>query len=54
MLAIRVTDQIEKIIDLIMKYFFYLGKFDAKDLVYYFQKLGIKLELEEASQLVGK
>jgi len=31
-----------------------LGKFDAKDLVYYFQKLGIKLDLEEANRLVEK
>ncbi|CAF0941266.1 unnamed protein product [Rotaria sordida] len=30
------------------------GKFDAKDLVYYFQKLGIKLDLGEANRLVGK
>jgi len=32
----------------------HLGKFDAKDLVYYFQKLGIKLDLEEANRLVEK
>ena len=31
-----------------------LGKFDAKDLVYYFQKLGIQLDLDEADRLVGK
>jgi solute carrier family 25 phosphate transporter 23/24/25/41 len=30
------------------------GKFDAKDLVYYFQKLGIQLDLDEADRLVGK
>ncbi|CAM4779663.1 unnamed protein product [Rotaria magnacalcarata] len=30
------------------------GKFDATDLVYYFQKLGITLELEEAERLVKK
>jgi hypothetical protein len=30
------------------------GKFDAKDLVYYFQKLGIPLDLDEADRLVGK
>jgi hypothetical protein len=31
-----------------------LGKFDAEDLVFYFQKLGIKLELDEAKKLVEK
>ncbi len=31
-----------------------LGKFDAEDLVFYFKKLGIKLELEEAKKLVEK
>ncbi len=30
------------------------GKFDAEDLVFYFQKLGIKLELDEAKKLVEK
>ena len=33
---------------------YYLGKFDAKDLVFYFKKLGIKLDLEEAKKLVEK
>ncbi|CAF0877977.1 unnamed protein product [Adineta steineri] len=30
------------------------GKFDAKDLVYYFQKFGIKVDLDEANKLVKK
>jgi len=37
-----------------IKFCFYLGKFDSRDLVYYFKKLGIKLELEEANRLVEK
>jgi len=56
MLVITVNNQ-----ENIKKYFihyrngvFYSGKFDAKDLAYYFQKLGIQLELEEANRLVGK
>jgi hypothetical protein len=32
----------------------FLGKFDAEDLVFYFKKLGIKLELAEAKKLVEK
>lgn len=31
-----------------------LGKFDAEDLLFYFHKLGIKVELEEAKKLVEK
>ena len=33
---------------------FILGKFDAKDLVYYFRKFRIKLDLQEAEKLVEK
>ena len=32
----------------------HLGKFDAKDLMYYFGKLGIQLDLQEAKRLVKK
>ena len=32
----------------------FVGKFDAEDLLFYFQKLGIKLELSEANKLVEK
>lgn len=31
-----------------------LGKFDATDLVYYFRKLRIHLDLDEANRLVAK
>ena len=31
-----------------------LGKFNATDLVYYFRKLGIKIDLDEADRLVEK
>lgn len=31
-----------------------LGKFDAEDLVFYFKRLGIKVDLEEATKLVEK
>ena len=32
----------------------FVGKFDAEDLLFYFQKLGINLELNEAKKLVEK
>ena len=31
-----------------------LGKFDAKDLVFYFERLGIRLDLTDAEKLVQK
>ena len=34
--------------------YYFLGKFDAKDLVNYFQKLNIQLDEEEARKLVKK
>lgn len=35
-------------------FFYCKGKFDAQDLVFYFKKLGINLDLDEAKKLVGK
>ena len=31
-----------------------LGKFDAKDLVFYFERLGIRLDMTDAEKLVQK
>lgn len=51
MLVIKVRDWNE-VIEGISEDF--LGKFDAEDLLFYFQKLGIHLELSEAKKLVEK
>ena len=32
----------------------FVGKFDAEDLLFYFRKLGIHIELNEAMKLVEK